>query len=155
MSLFLIRTKFFSSVHRKMFGYLLFNTSGMNHTIWYRSMYKLNSTWELPKYNKKAVTEISHVHGYAYRCQNTTLSFSLWNVVFWHPWLVRDQIDVEMPKYIFGHVLVTDARIQHFKGTKLNVVFWHLYAYPCTWLISVTSFLLYFGNPRVLYNLYI
>ena len=34
----------------------------------------------LPKYNKKAVAEIGHLHEYAYgiyRCQNTTFSFSL------------------------------------------------------------------------------
>ena len=31
--------------------------------------------------------------------------------------LERDQMDVEMPKCpIFGHVLVTDAKMPHFKG---------------------------------------
>ena len=34
----------------------------------------VSGTRGLPKHNKKAVTEIGHLHEYAYRCQNTTVS---------------------------------------------------------------------------------
>ena len=78
----------------------------------------------LPKCPKIAATEIGHLHDYAYRCQNAPFLFSLWNEAFWHRWLERDHIDVEMPKCpIFSHVLVTDAKMPHFKGKKEMVHF--------------------------------
>ena len=38
------------------------------------------NTRGLQKYIKKAMTEIGHVHGYAYGCQNTTLGLVIVNL---------------------------------------------------------------------------
>ena len=60
-----------------------------------------------------AVAEIGHLHEYAYRCQNASFHFPFEMRCFG----IGDQIDVEMQKWpIFGHVLVTDAKMPHFKG---------------------------------------
>ena len=64
-----------------------------------------------------AVTEISHLHEYAYRCQNAPFLFSLWNEAFWHRWLVRDRKwGILAFLHRFGHILVKEAKMPHFKG---------------------------------------
>ena len=107
---------------------------------------KKSYTRGLPKCPKIAVTEIGHLYEYAYRCKNTP--FSLWNEAFWHRWLERDQIDVEMPHFR----LHPSHRCQKasFQREKRNGPFWHRYAYSYKWPISVTAILGHFGNPRVM-----
>ena len=74
-----------------------------------------------------AVAEIGHLHEYAYRCQNASFHFPFEMRCF----RIGDQIDVEMQKWpIFGHVLVTDAKMPHFKG-KMK---WGILASVCIFM---------------------
>ena len=79
---------------------------------------------------------------------------------FWHRRLLRDQIDVEMPKYLifwdilaflhqFGHVKVADAKMSQFKKENINGTFWHLWKCSITWPISVKAILRHSGNHGV------
>ena len=48
------------------------------------SVQTLDHTRGLPKCPKMAVSQIGHLHEYAYQCQNAPFLFSLWNGAFWH-----------------------------------------------------------------------
>ena len=77
--------------------------------------------------------------------ENAKMAQSVFLFEFWHSRLVRDTIDVRMPKWpIFDHVLVGNATMAQFKREKQLGHFdilMHIH-------ISVTAILGHFGNHR-------